>query len=84
MVSVQFMSISAVTKSIDGGALDACPILERAPRMHCIGHDVVVYSDHSAIMAVDLLDPLARWWLKVFGSSAWTIKHPNRIKQGQH
>ncbi len=35
-VTVQFMSISAVTRSIEGGALEACPILERAPLMHCM------------------------------------------------
>ncbi len=36
VLTVQFMSISAVTRSIDGGAFDACPILDRAPRMHCM------------------------------------------------
>ncbi len=33
VLTVQFMSISAVTRSIDNGA---CPILDRAPRMHCM------------------------------------------------
>ncbi len=36
VLTVQFMSISAVTRSIDGGAFDACPILDRAPRIHCM------------------------------------------------
>ncbi len=36
VLTVQFMSISAVTRSIDGRAFDACPILDRAPRMHCM------------------------------------------------
>ncbi len=34
ILTVQFMSISAVTRSIEGGALEACPILEQAPLMH--------------------------------------------------
>ncbi len=41
-------------------------------RVYLYGHDVIVYSDHSAVKAVlETPNPSgkhARWWLKVFGS----------------
>ena len=46
-------------------------------RVYLYGHDVIVYSDHSAIKAVlETPNPSgkhARWWLKVFGSGLKSI-----------
>ena len=47
-------------------------------RAYLYGHDVVVFSDHSAVKAVlETPNPSgkhARWWLKVFGSGLKSIK----------
>ena len=41
-------------------------------------HDVVVYTDHSAVKAVlEILNPSAkhaRWWIKVYGSGIKSIQ----------
>ncbi len=46
-------------------------------RVYLYGHDVIVYSDHSAVKAVlETPNPSgkhARWWLKVFGSGLKSI-----------
>ena len=47
-------------------------------KAYLYGHDVVVYSDHSAVKAVlETPNPSgkhARWWLKVFGSGLRSIR----------